>query len=177
MKRIVAFWILLAVTLGIYAAMQLWTLGPIARDAGSPAFDMRPGGYSASEARDFLSHLGAEARALYLGSQRLLDALYPACLAAVLIWSLRWALQGEMRGLLRITTVVVILGMLADYTENMLVADLLRADPVAISDAEITRASLVSQVKAGATSLASTVLLMILLLRLFVWLRSRRVKA
>ncbi|SFJ94218.1 hypothetical protein [Celeribacter neptunius] len=173
MKRIVAFWSLLALTLGLYATMIFWTLPEIAQDAGSPAFDMRPGGYTPVEARDFLSHLGAEGRALYQGPQRLLDALYPACLAAVLIWSLRWALRGRFPRLFRFATVVALIGMCADYAENIMVAGFLRADPTAISDAAIARASYVSQLKAGAVSLALTAWLALLIWRVIARLRSR----
>lgn len=143
----VAYWAVFAAALAIYGAMVGWTLPAISRDAGGLVpFDMRPAGYSVEEARAFLTALGDQGRAIYLGPQHLLDMLYPALLAMVLIGavrvligpvSLRWGLALMALG-----------GMAADYLENARVGAMLLHDG-AVPDAMITAASRATQVKAG----------------------------
>ncbi len=87
-----AFWLLFAATLGVYATMLGWTLPAISAAAGGlPAFDMRPGGYSFDEAKAFLAALSPEGKALYLDVQHKLDTAYPGLLAATLFFAIaRW---------------------------------------------------------------------------------------
>lgn len=148
----IAYWALFAVTLAVYAAMAGGTLPAIARDAaGLTAFDMRPAGYTPAEARAFLTALGDEGRALYLGPQHLLDLIYPALLAAVLIGAL-WVLLPPLwlRGSLILAALA---GMAADYTENARVAAMLvHTGPV--PDAMVAAASRASQTKSMLTSVA-----------------------
>lgn len=146
----VAYWAVFAAALAIYGAMVGWTLPAISRDAGGLVpFDMRPAGYSVEEARAFLTALGDQGRAIYLGPQHLLDLLYPALLAVVLIGAvrvligplwLRWGLSLLALG-----------GMVADYLENTRVGVMLREDGM-LSEALILSASRATQAKAGLTS-------------------------
>ncbi|NIY80019.1 hypothetical protein HCZ23_11135 [Celeribacter sp. HF31] len=153
--RRAAFWLLFAVTLGVYAAMVGGTLAMIARDAGMPAFDMRPWGMSEAQARDFLSALSDDGRALYQGPQRWLDAVYPALLALTVIWSARWA-AGHWLWVFRLVFAAAVLCMLADYAENIAVAGLLGQSPEDVSAAEIARATLFTRLKAASGAVAMT---------------------
>ncbi len=166
MRKIV-YWSLFAAMLAVYGVMISWTLPQITADAGGLPFDMRPGGYTAQEARTFLSALSEQGRSLYAGPQRWLDAFYPALLAVVLIWSMRWAAMGKARFLLWVGSVLVVVGMIADYLENILVARLLNRIPADIPDSSIQWASAATVTKSGATTLAFVVLLGLLLRRAY----------
>ena len=73
---------------GVYAAMLLWTLPAITEAAGGlMPFDMRPFGYTHTEALNFLAALTPDGLALYLGPQAWLDRAYPALLGLFLAWS------------------------------------------------------------------------------------------
>ena len=75
---------------GVYAAMLLWTLPAITEAAGGlMPFDMRPFGYTHTEAVNFLAALTPEGLSLYLGPQAWLDRAYPALLGLVWFWSWR----------------------------------------------------------------------------------------
>ncbi len=159
------FWTVVALTLALYGTMVFWTLAEIARDAGAPAFDMRPTGYSAEEARTFLAALSNEARALYQGPQRWLDAVYPAMLALTLIWSSHWAADGGRVWLFRAVVLFALLNMLADYGENISVAALLATPVDALSDGMIARAAGFTRAKALFGTVAMTLWLILLALR------------
>jgi len=150
------YWGVFAAALGVYATMIVWTLPGITQSAGGlPPFDLRPMGYSADEARAFLSALGAEGRALYTGPQRLLDMAYPALLGFVLIGALR---KFYAKGwLLTLLVFVTLAGMGADYLENMRVGLLLAGDS---SDLAIAAASRSTVMKSVLTSVASLAVLM-----------------
>jgi len=147
-----AYWLVVAVTLGVYAAMLIWTLPGISAGAGGLApFDMRPTGYSADDARAFLAVLSDDARQLYLGPQAMLDRAYPILLAVVLggaIWMLfsaswlRWGLLGAVG-----------IGMIADFVENARVAAML-AQVAPVSDAMAQGACRATVVKSAASGIA-----------------------
>ena len=97
-----AFWTLVAITLAIYASMLIWTLPRITAAAdGHVPFDMRPGGYSFDDAREFLTCLQPDGRTIYLGPQAVLDLIYPGLLAIVLTISL-WTLTRSYRFVVRL---------------------------------------------------------------------------
>jgi len=152
----------------LYMTMLVWTLPGIAAAAGGLApFDMRITGYSVAEAQEFLGNLTPAGRELYLGPQHWLDLFYPGLLALTLILAFS-RVQGGWGA--RIGIMLAITGMVFDYLENWAVVGLLRAE--AMPSAElIERASLFTQIKAGATTLA-----MLLMIAMFVQmiLRKRR---
>lgn len=154
-----AYWTCFAAALAVYGTMVVWTLPGIAAEAGGlAAFDMRPTGYSAEEARAFLAALTTRGLALYTGPQRWLDLVYPALLAVVLAGGTRALFP---RGLLAIVVIgCVIGGMGADYLENMRVAALLAGEH---SDASIAAASQATVFKSALTSVAMIAILMRLL--------------
>lgn len=154
------YWLIFAAALAVYLTMLLRTLPGISAAAGGlPPFDLRPLGYSPDEAREFLSTLSAEGKAIYTGPQRWLDLFYPALLAAVLAGA---AVTLVRHGGLRVLLLVGILtGMFADYGENALVARLLVADSP-VTDQMVQRASSATVVKSLATGFAMTGILVAL---------------
>jgi len=150
MTRRWAYWGVFAAALGVYAVMIVWTLPAITQSAGGlPPFDLRPMGYSADDARAFLSALGPEGRALYTGPQRILDIAYPALLGFVLIGALRHVYAKGWP--LTLLVFVALVGMGFDYLENMRVALLLAGD---VSDEIIAAASRATVMKSTLTSVA-----------------------
>ncbi len=168
--RAIAFWALFAVTLGVYLTMLLWSLPQLqAMAGGRPGFDLRPMGYSVTEARDLLAALGPSGTEFYLTVQLWLDTAYPGLMAAVLIFSFAklsarpwvWVLAGG-----------AVVMAACDYLENLAVAGMLRAGPQAVTDAMITAASGWTLWKSISSTLVFTALLM--LLARAGWLRLRR---
>ena len=153
--RNLLFWLLVAATGAVYAAMALWSLPYVAGETGDlMPFDLRPLGYSPDDARTFLGHLSAEGRAFYLTVQHRLDLAFPALLAATLVWTalrlppsgwraVRWVLIGAAVG-----------GMVADYLENAAVAAMLSAAPDAVSAEQIVTASRWTVLKSLGATLA-----------------------
>lgn len=152
MSRKIAYWIVFAAALAIYVTMVTWTLPGISADAqGLRPFDLRPLGYTPDEAREFLAVLGDKGRELYLGPQALLDLLYPLLLAIVLAGAVSaliadWRLRGVL-------FLFILVGMLADYTENSFVALMLEyTEPV--PDKLASYASRATEIKSILTGLA-----------------------
>lgn len=162
------FWIVVAVTLGDYLVMLFWSIPKISATAGGlPVFDMRPGGYNYDEARAFLAALSAEGAWFYENVQHRLDAAYPALLAITLAWSIlrlapaRW---GVWRHLLAATAIP---GMIFDYLENRDVSRMLVLGPDGITPEFVSAASFHSQAKAATSTVAMTILLVLLVLWAF----------
>lgn len=153
--RKLLFWLLVAATGAVYAAMAVWSLPHVTGEAGGLLpFDLRPFGYAEGEAREFLVHLTDDGRAFYLTVQHRLDLAFPALLAATLVWTalrlpppgwrvVRWVLVGAAVG-----------GMDADYLENAAVADMLSAAPDAVAVGEIVTASRWTVLKSLGATLA-----------------------
>ena len=121
------FWVLLTAMLAAWLAMNIWTAPQIeAMSGGLRLLDMRFSGYSYSEARDFVTAIGEEGVALYLGPQLWLDMIFPPLLGAVLFFCYRWLFPGRVGvviGTLSLTFVLV------DYLENLALLTILRAGP------------------------------------------------
>lgn len=161
----VLFWLVVAITLGIYATMVFWSIPVLSQDAGGLAiFDMRPCGYSFEEARAILSALSPEGVSFYESVQHSLDALYPALLAITLGWSIL-RLSPVSSGLWRwVLAATALPGMVFDYWENADVSAMLNLGPGGITPAIVEAASLHSRVKAGASTVAMTILVVLLVL-------------
>jgi hypothetical protein len=147
-------------TLAVYLAMILWTLPAIQADAGGlRAFDLRPGGYDLIEAQAFLSALGAEGRALYLGAQHWLDLVYPALLA-MFLGLLIWRLGADApRWVLWIGAALCVAGAGFDYLENARVAAMLVSPVDQIDAGQVAAASFATVWKSRLTTLAVVLLL------------------
>jgi cytidylate kinase len=138
MPRIGSLPVLLAfITVAAFLAMRFWTIPAIRAGAGGlDMFDLWMDGYSAEYARIFLARLTPEARALYLGPQRVLDTILAVALAGTLAaagyrlvvgWS--WKLAAAMA--------LLPLGyFIFEMMENAQVAALLRRGMVSDTMAE-----------------------------------------
>ncbi len=164
----VAFVLLASLTGAVYLAMTLVTL-PHLRDAagGLAPFDLRPGGYSAAQARAFLDALDAPARQYYLSVQQRLDLVFPALEAVTLIVAFRTLAKGWLAVVL---SILAALGAVFDYLENHAVAALLRTGTV--TDDMIAFASRWTLLKSVAVTLSLTALALLILRA--VYLRMKR---
>lgn len=157
MSRVIWFWLLFGAALALYLAIVLWSLPRISAEAGGLIpFDMKPGGYGLEEARAFLTALSAQGREWYLGTQHRLDLAYPGLLAACLALGFVILFRGPLRWVL----VIAALGVAGfDWMENLAVSGLLRADPSAVTEAQVAAASRWSVLKSVTTTVAGVALL------------------
>lgn len=144
----------------VFAIMAIWTLPTIQTEAGGMLpFDVRPGGYSQTEAQAFLAALSDEGRALYLGIQHQLDTAYPALLAIFLGLAL-WVSGAHLPIALRLLGIVAaVAGSAFDYVENARVALLLTAPVDQIDASLVTAASFATVWKSRLTTIAFALLL------------------
>ncbi len=113
---------------------------------GLPIFDSRLMGYSAPEARGFLSALNADQVAQYLGIFRQLDTVFPLLLAFSLggtLWLNTVWVAWPLRAVLLVLPVIY---LICDLSENAKVAVMLRSG-VDVSDQIIAQASRLTQIK------------------------------
>lgn len=160
-----AYWMLAIITATIYGAMAIWTFPGITNGAGGlTPFDQRYGGYTTDDARAFLGGLNLQGRILYVGPQYVLGMFFPALLAMVLagavqrlvtIRALKWALFAA-----------IIIGMIANYTENNLITALLK-NPDPATDAAVLMASRATVIKSVMTGFAMAGLAITLVLTFF----------
>lgn len=140
--RNLLFWLIAAATGAVYAAMALWSLPKIAGEAGGlMPFDLRPFGYTETEAREFMHRLSDDGRAFYLAVQHRLDFAFPALLAATLVWTAFRLPPPGWRAVRWMLLVAAIGGMVADYSENTAVAAMLSVAPEAVAAEQIAAAS------------------------------------
>lgn len=161
------YWLIVALTLAIYAIMITWSLPYIAGEAaGLTPFDMRPTGYSLAEAQSFLTVLSDQGRLFYLTTQHRLDLIYPALLGVVLTGAGRGLTQNGYRPIAFVIGFAAFLGAGADYTENMRVAAMLRAAPEALDAALVESASFATLIKSATTTVAMVLVLGLVVLTL-----------
>lgn len=174
MQRIV-FWLLVAATVGVYLVMVIETLPSISAEAGGlPPFDMRPGGYGFEEARAFLGALSSEGEALYRNVQHRLDIAFPGLLAATLFFSIA-ALLPARTVAARVALALLLLPVAAfDWLENVAVAGLLTAGADGITPEMVASASRWTVLKSVASTIAYSLLLVLLVWRAVHWWRGRR---
>jgi len=135
-------------------AMRVWTV-PIIQAGGLPMPDLRMAGYTPDELRAFLASLSPQARAAYLGPQRVLDTLMPVALTALVArW---WWWLGAALAL------VPLVYFAFDMLENAQVAAILRAGGA--SDTMAETASRFTLAKAEALRAAVAVALVALAAR------------
>jgi len=166
--RRIAFWALVVLTLAIYFAIVAWTLPTISQSAsGLRPFDLRPTGYSAAEARDFLAALSDAGRAIYLGPQAWLDGVYPALLALVLILSFQSLIPARWRALRIVLQTIALAGSGFDYLENARIKAMLVVAPDQLGDAQIAAASFATVMKSALGTLAFCAIIALLALSLW----------
>lgn len=163
MPRIL-FWGLFSLTLATYAAMLGWSLPLIANAAGGLVpFDMRPGGYSFAEASAFLAALSADGAAFYRAVQQRLDLVYPGLLALTLYFAIAALLPRRIGGWCWVVAVIALPVGVFDYLENHAVAQMLDAGRSGLTPELVATASQWTVLKATASMVAMSVVLVLLL--------------
>ncbi len=160
----ILFWGLFSLTLAIYAAMLGWSLPTVAAAAGGLVpFDMRPGGYSFTDAHAFLAALSSNGAEFYVTVQQKLDLAYPGLLALTLFSAIA-ALLPHRIGAWRWVAAGIALPVGGfDYLENHAVAQMIDAGAAGLTADLVATASQWTVLKAGASTLAMSVMLVLLL--------------
>jgi hypothetical protein len=164
MKRIINFLqeratgrtvlILVVVTLGVYAAMLLYTIPSVLEHAPDMnLFDMSPGGYSLEYAGSLLDAIGADGRQTYLTRQLPMDFVYPGLFAVTYTLLLTWLFNKgfSQRSPIFYLALVPAVAGLFDYLENVGIIMMLRSFPN-ISAATVAYASVCSVIKSVFTT-------------------------
>ncbi|MFA8443545.1 hypothetical protein [Yoonia sp.] len=147
------------VGLMVYAVMIFGTLAHLEAISGYRPFDMRPFGYTYSDADQLLAGLGPNGRAYYLTRQIPLDLFYPALLALTLVSTLRWLEQRlPHRRWVRIGIATAISAAACDYAENLGVVAMILTWPDLPSHL-VGSASIASTAKSALTTLAAVLVL------------------
>lgn len=170
-KRVVFYWILVALTFGVGGAMASWSLPFLAEQAGAPAFDLRPTGYDFTQAQAFIGALSVEDLAFYLDVQQRLDSAFPLLLCLVLVWSTLWASHDLKQATRVALCVFAIAGMGFDWLENQSVRAMLLTPLDMLTVELVTAASRFTVLKSVANTVAYS-LLLLLWIRL-IWMRFR----
>jgi len=164
------FWLIFAVTMGIYLTMVLWSLPYITAEAnGLLLFDLRLIGYGFDDAAFFRETISEEGRRFYLTVQQSLDGAYPGLMAVTLVMAFNMLFQGFARYM---ASGIAVLAAVFDYLENAAVAVMLKASLIDVTPDMVARANMWTVLKSATSTLAFAALLVGLVLA---WRRKRKV--
>lgn len=153
--------------------MMLFTFPQINEKLGTEAFDLKPFGYSESEATRMLQNLDQSTVDLYLFPQLfLLDVLYPILLAiflSTLIIRLSNLIKLNQNHVFSNLFQLPFIAMFIDYFENIMIS-LMITNPTNVSSGMIKTASIFTQMKGGFTTLSWLVILILFVM----WLVNKR---
>ncbi|MBO9432418.1 hypothetical protein [Sulfitobacter sp. R18_1] len=114
----------------VYFAMVSVTLAHLEVVSGQQPFDMRPFGYSPTDAATLLDSLGMAGRKYYLSHQIPLDMLYPALLALTLSNTFFWFVSRiPNRSFVHLGVTLSVSSGLFDYIENLGIVAIIRSWP------------------------------------------------
>lgn len=143
-------WVLPGVTLAVYAALVTIGVTRLVPEAqGLQPFDLRPMGYSMTEARNYLQALSPRGFVLYQGPIWWLDTVFPALMGLTLVWWMR-PLTGAF-GFVCVTTATVYVGL--DWAENYFIQSILNGGPDFLNYGSVVAASILTQCKFTAVAL------------------------
>lgn len=168
----VAYWTLFSVTMALYATILCWSLPQVAAAAGGLVpFDLRPTGYSVDEALAFLGALTPAGSAFYKGTQHLIDTVYPPLMSLTLFFAIAALAQrlGNWRWLLAAPALPI---AAFDLAENWAVDRMLDAGATGVTPQLVAEASLYTVLKSDLSTLTMSILLVVLLVRGALWLRT-----
>ncbi|AXX97048.1 hypothetical protein [Profundibacter amoris] len=164
------FWLIFAVTMGIYLTMVLWSLPYITAEAnGLLPFDLRLIGYGFDDAAFFREAISEEGRQFYLTVQQSLDGAYPGLMAVTLVMAFNMLFQGFGR---YVASGIAVLAAIFDYLENAAVAGMLKAALIDVTPDMVARANMWTVLKSATSTLAFAALLVGLVVA---WRRKRKV--
>lgn len=163
------FWLILAVTMGVYLTMVLWSLPYISAEAnGLMPFDLRLIGYGFEDATFFREALSEEGRQFYLNVQHSLDGAYPGLMAVTLVMAYNMLFHGAGR---YVASGIAVLAAAFDYLENAAVAGMLKAPLIDVTPDMVARADMWTMLKSATSTLAFGALLVGLVMA---WRRKRK---
>ena len=125
---------------------------------GALPFDLRPQGYSLSDALEYLRVLGEPGREIYRTKILPVDTIWPTAFAIAAIWSLVLLARRAGRRA-RFTLLPALFYMIADHWENQMILGLMNADPAEITAPQISILVTVTQIKFGFFALAALILI------------------
>ena len=146
----------------------LWLAPALTLPDGTPMLDQRLCGYRHGEAVAYLAALDDRARGLYLGAERIADTVLPIGLFGLLASLPRLAF-GPRLSTVALAVAAVYLGL--DLAENAAIAELVRADPGAVTVEAVDRASLLTQAKFLALGIAAALAASALVMRARLWFK------
>jgi hypothetical protein len=165
MKKIL-FWGVVGLTVAVYSTMLGWSLPTISRAAGGQLpFDMRPGGYSLADVRGFLASLTPAGADFYRTVQHTLDIFYPPMLALAVAISIGALLPVRFKWWKWIVATPAMLTFPLDYLENAFVERMLALGRSGVTEELVGWASQVTVLKSQATTVAMSILLVLLVAR------------
>ncbi len=147
-KLKLTFWLSLAITIAIYAVMSFYSL-PIITGNNSDLliFDIRPNGYSFTDAQSLLNALSSEGILFYQTTQLALDTVFPIFYALSFMLAF-WILAPIKLGKWRLLFFpFAIIAMVFDFLENASVVKMLQAGADGISTEMVQSASDFSTLK------------------------------
>jgi hypothetical protein len=165
--------ILFVLAHSVLLIMMMYTFPKINAQLGAEAFDLRPGGYSPSEAMALVQNLDPATTNFYLFPQlSLLDVLYPILLAlflSTLIIRLSRLCKVNPNSFFSNLYILPFLAMLADYAENTMIAIMI-SEPANVTSGFVQTASIFTQLKAGITTLSWVSIIVLFVM----WLVNRK---
>ena len=163
------FWLIFAVTMGVYLTMVLWSLPYITAEAnGLLPFDLRLMGYGFDDAVFFREALSEEGRQFYLTVQHSLDGAYPGLMAVTLVMVFNFLLHGAGR---YVASGIAVLAAAFDYLENAAVAGMLKAPMIDVTPDMVAQANMWTVLKSATSTLAFGAVLIGLVMA---WRRKRK---
>lgn len=158
------FWALFAVTLVVYGVMLGWSLPTVSAAAGGLVpFDLRPGGYSLEEAKQFIGALSPEGVAFYRDVQHKFDIAYPALSSLTMFFALAWLLPKRIGAWRYLVAVPALAIAVLDYLENGVVDQMLAVGAAGLTGDLVASASQWTQLKSAVTSVVMTAILLLLI--------------
>ncbi len=161
------YWLLVIATTLVYGTMIL-VYGPrlvgLSSVGGWP-FDLRMGGYSAQEARSYITSLGADGVAFYIGPVMWLDTFFPAMFALV-IGIAMWTLLAKRGRILQVgSALITVAYTVFDYLENATLYKVMSMDLGSVPDHLIESASRWTILKFTFVDAMITILVALMILR------------
>lgn len=164
--------LLFVVTMAIYLFILFYTIPAVLANAPEmQLFDMSPGGYSFTYAKDLLDALGPAGRQTYLTLQLPVDFVYPGLFAISYTLLLVWLFNKGFakRSPIFYCALVPAVAGLFDYLENIGIIIMLRSYPQ-LSPVAVSLTSVSSVIK----SIFTTGFYILLLIGIFALVRSVR---
>lgn len=164
--------VLFLISHAVLLLMMLFTFPKINASFGTQAFDLKPFGYSTSEAAIMLQNLDQSTIDLYLFPQLfLLDLLYPILLAlflGALIIRLSDLTMINHHHIFSNLFILPFIAMIFDYLENIMIAFMI-TNPTNLLSGVVQTASILTILKGVFTTLSWLVIIILF----FIWLKNK----